>query len=90
MKAANDVLLTANLSGQAGSYLEDSVHKGGTSYNADEFYIGKLTTEEMVAKDTKEGRVNKYVLKAMADPRSLPVMEQARFENMKRSEEAMK
>ena len=44
----------------------------------------------MVAKDTKEGRVNKYVLKAMADPRSLPVMEQARFENMKRSEEAMK
>ena len=90
MKAANDVLLTANLSGQAGSYLEDSVHKGDTSYNVDEFFIGKETTDEMVAKDTKEGRVNKYVLKAMADPRSLPVMEQARFENMKRSEEAMK
>ena len=70
--------------------MEDSVHKGDTSYNVDEFFIGKETTDEMVAKDTKEGRVNKYVLKAMADPRSLPVMEQARFENMKRSEETMK
>ena len=38
----------------------------------------------------KEGRVSKYILKIMQDPKSLPHWEQQRFENLKRSEEAMK
>ena len=56
----------------------------------DEYWIGRETAEEQIGYDMREGEVNKYTLKIMADPKSLPYWEQTRFENLKRSEEAMK
>lgn len=34
--------------------------------------------------------MSKYILKIMSDPKALPHWEQQRFENLKRSEEAMR
>ena len=42
----------------------------------DEYHIGKDTTEAQLAIDMKEGKVSKYVLKIMSDPKSLPYWEQ--------------
>ena len=56
--------------------MENKVHMGETSYNMDEYHIGKDTTEAQLAIDMKEGKVSKYVLKIMSDPKSLPYWEQ--------------
>ena len=88
MHAANDILL--GQTDESGQFLERKVQNGETSYNREEFWIAKDVTEELLAKDVKEGKTSKYVLKIMSDPKSIPHWEQARFENLKRSEEAMK
>ena len=46
--------------------------------------------EQLLAKDLEEGKTSKYILKIMSDPMAVPHWEQSRFENLKRSEEAMK
>ena len=73
MEASNDVLLKQNGEGQ---FLEQKVIQGETSYNLDEYHIGKDTTEAQLAIDMQEGKVNKYLLKIMQDPKSLPHWEQ--------------
>ena len=41
----------------------------------DEYWIGRETAEEQIGYDMREGEVNKYTLKIMADPKSLPYWE---------------
>ena len=36
------------------------------------------------------GKVDKYILKIMSDPKSVPHWDQAKFDNLKRSAEAMR
>ena len=88
MGAANEILLSHGNENQ--QFLDKKVREGKATYNNDEVYIAKEVTEDLVKRDLDEGNVNKYLLKIMSDPKSLPYWEQARFENLKRSEVAMK
>ena len=73
MEASDDVLLKQN---GEGTFLQQKVVDGQTSYNLDEYHIGKETTEAQIGLDMREGKVSKYVLKIMSDPKSLPYWEQ--------------
>ena len=44
----------------------------------------------MIQRDLAEGRVNKYTLKMISDPKAVPYWEESRFDNMKRADDAMK
>ena len=88
MSAANEILVSH--SSENHQFLDKKVREGEVTYNNDEVEIAKEVTEELIKRDLDEGNVNKYLLKIMSDPKSLPYWEQARFENLKRSELAMK
>ena len=87
MCAANDALQAQQAET---SFLSQKVQEGETVYNQEEFHIGKDSCDRQVEKDMAEGNVNKYMLKILADPKAVAYWEQSRFENLKRSEEAMK
>ena len=87
MCAANDALQAQQAET---SFLNQKVLEGETVYNQEEFNIGKDSCDLQVEKDMAEGNVNKYMLKILADPKAVAYWEQSRFENLKRSEEAMK
>ena len=70
-----------------GDFLDKKVKNGETDFNADEYEIAKTMTEERVAKDLAEGKVSKYILKLMDDPKVLTQWDQIKFDNFKRSEE---
>lgn len=86
MEAANDCLLN---SGGEGIFAEKA-KTGEKPYNADELNIGKATVDELIARDVREGRANKYTYKIISDPQAVPYWEESRFDNMKRADEAMK
>ncbi len=87
MKAANDAILGQEDENQ---FQESKVRDGKTSYNMEEYSIGRECADQQVEKDLTEGNVNRYMLKILADPKAVPYWEQSRFENLRRSEENMK
>ena len=71
-------------------FLDKKFKAGETEFNADEYEIAKTVTEERIAKDLAEGKVSKYILKLIDDPKVLTYWDQTKFDNLKRSEEYMK
>ena len=73
MNASEEIIIQA---ANENDEMDKKVDKGETVYNKDEYEIAKSVTDAKIAKDLAEGRVSKYYLKLMNDPKSLPYWEQ--------------
>ena len=88
MQAADDVLVLSQKPDKQDEIAKEA-KEGKRDYNKDEFVIGKEATENLITKEMQQGRVDKYILKMMADPKQVPYWDQSKFDNLKRSAEAM-
>ena len=86
MKASKDLLM----SNSDHAAIEIKVKKGEVTYNNDEYNIAKSMTDQTIDNDIKQGRVSKYLLKLLANPKSISTWEKTRFENLLRAEAEMK
>ena len=65
MKASKDLLM----SNSDYAAIEIKVKKGEVTYNNDEYNIAKSMTDQTIDNDIKQGRVSKYLLKLLANPK---------------------
>ena len=88
MQAADDVLVLSQKP-EKQKDIEKEAKEGKRDYNKDEFVIGKEATENLITKEMQQGKVDKYILKMMADPKQVPYWDQTKFVALKKSAEAM-